>query len=108
MLFIDARQRFKPGRNQNTMDDEDIRVIDTAYKTGQDIDGQDGLILHLADLAELEANGFDLNIGRYIRTDTRAEADVDAALATLREAQAATDAARAALDERLKDAGFNA
>lgn len=108
VLFIDARERFKTGKNQNTMTDEDIRVIDTAYKAGEDIDGEAGLSLHLADLTELEANGFDLNIGRYIQTETRAEADVDAALATLREAQLAMDAARAALDERLKEAGFDA
>lgn len=108
VLFIDARERYRPGKNQNTMDDEDIRVIDAAYKHGEDIDGAGGLNLHLADLAEIEGNSFDLNIGRYIQTETAAEADVDAALAALREAQAAMDTARARLDERLKEAGFDA
>ncbi|TFC50856.1 SAM-dependent DNA methyltransferase [Cryobacterium sp. TMT2-17-1] len=108
VLFIDARAKFMPGKNQNTLSDEDVKAIDAAYKRGVDIDGEGGLNLRLVDHAEIQENGFDLNIGRYIQTETKAEADVDAALAALREAQEAMDVARAALDLRLKAAGFDA
>lgn len=108
VLFIDARARFKAGKNQNTLTEADVEAIDAAYKRGEDIDGDGGLSLRLVERSEIEANGWDLNIGRYIQTETKAEADVDAALASLREAQAALDAARIALDERLKEAGFDA
>lgn len=108
VLFIDARARFKPGKNQNTLSDDDVEVIDVAYKTGGDTDGDGGLHVRLAHKKDIEANGYDLNIGRYIQTETKAEADVAAALAALREAQERMDAARAALDLRLKEAGFDA
>lgn len=108
VLFVDAREKYQSSKNQNTMDDDDVKVIDAAYKRGEDIDGEDGLRLHLAELPEIEGHSFDLNIGRYIQGETEAEADVEAALASLREAQARMDAARAALDERLCEAGFDA
>lgn len=108
MLFIDARAKFTPGKNQNTLSEKDVDAIDSAYKRGDDIDGEGGLNLRLVDQAEIEHNGYDLNIGRYIQSEAKAEADVDAALAALREAQEAMDVARAALDVRLKEAGFDA
>ncbi|QAY60916.1 SAM-dependent DNA methyltransferase [Microbacterium protaetiae] len=108
VLFVDARARFKPGKNQNTLGDDDVEAIDAAYKHSDDIDGEGGLALKLVERDKIRENGYDLNIGRYIQTETRAEADVDAALAALREAQEALDTARAALDVRLKEAGFDA
>lgn len=108
VLFIDARARFKAGKNQNTLSDDDVDAIDTAYKRGEDTDGEGGLSLNLVHRDKIRENDYDLNIGRYIQTETRAEADVDAALAALREAQEASDSARAALDLRLREAGFNA
>lgn len=108
VLFVDARARFKAGKNQNVMSDIDIDVIDAAMKLGEDIDGDDGLSLRLVDHDEIASNNYDLNIGRYIATETAAEADVDAALVSLREAQEALAAAQAALDVRLKEAGFHA
>lgn len=108
VLFVDARECFAPGKNQNTLTEDHVKVIDRAYKRGEDVDGESGLSLRLVDHGEIEANGWDLNIGRYIQTETKAEVDVDAALASLREAQAALDISRAALDERLRDAGFDA
>lgn len=108
VLFIDARTRFKPGKNQNTLSEEDVQVIDAAYKRGEDIDGEGGLALSLVHRDKIREFDYDLNIGRYIQTETRAEADVDAALASLREAQERMDMARAALDVRLREAGFDA
>lgn len=108
VLFIDARARFRSGKNQNTLGEDDVEAIDAAYKRGDDIDGERGLNLRLVDQEEIAGNSYDLNIGRYIQTEARAEADVDAALAALRQAQEAMDVARAALDLRLMEAGFDA
>src|SRR5699024_10273898 len=109
VLFIDASARFKPGSNQNTMDDEDIEVIHTAYARGEDIDGEDqGLHLRLVDMEEIAANDYDLNIGRYITIEQAAEVDVEAALAAYHDARAELRAAERVLDEKLKAAGFNA
>lgn len=108
VLFIDARARFKPGRNQNTLSDDDVDMITASYVTGSDADGESGVNVSRVSRGDIEENEYDLNIGRYIQTETEAEADVDAALATLREVQERTDTARAALDLRLREAGFDA
>lgn len=108
VLFVDASARFKPGKNQNSMSNEDIDVIHTAYAKGEDIDGEDGLSLRLVDLEEIADNGYDLNIGRYIRTEATAEVDVEAALVAYQEARMSLRAAERLLDEKLKAAGFNA
>ena len=76
--------------------------------SGSDVDGDGGVNVSLVSRADIESKSYDLNIGRYIQNETKAEADVDAALAALREAQERLDAARAALDLRLKEAGFDA
>lgn len=108
VLFVDASKRFRPGKNQNTMDDTDIRVIHTAYAAGEDTDGADGLALRLVDLDEIAGNGFDLNIGRYIQTAKAAEVDVEAALAAYWDSRDALRGAERVLDEKLKAAGFGA
>ncbi|MFQ6485383.1 N-6 DNA methylase [Brachybacterium epidermidis] len=108
VLFVDASARFKPGKNQNSMSDEDIDVIHAAYAKGEDIDGEDGLSLRLVGMEEIADNGYDLNIGRYIRTEATAEVDVEAALAAYQEARIRLRAAEQLLDEKLKAAGFNA
>lgn len=109
VLFIDASARFEAGKNQNTMDDDDIETIYAAYSRGEDIDGEDeGLHLRLVDMDEIESNGFDLNIGRYIQTEMTAEVDVEAALAAYWDARDELRAAERVLDEKLKAAGFGA
>ncbi|MBT2519103.1 SAM-dependent DNA methyltransferase [Streptomyces sp. ISL-90] len=106
VLFVDASARFQPGKNQNQMSDADIDAISAAYRAGDDIDGEGGLHLRLVDHAEIAENGNDLNIGRYIKTETVAEANVEEAIILMREAQERLDAARTALDLRLKEAGY--
>lgn len=109
VLFIDATARFKGGKNQNTMDDDDIEAIHAAYAEGVDTDGpDDGLHLRLVELAEIESNGYDLNLGRYITTAKDAEVDVEAALAAYRDAHAALRDAERILDTKLKAAGLDA
>ncbi|RUQ98189.1 type I restriction-modification system subunit M [Labedella endophytica] len=108
VLFVDARARFRSAKNQNTLGADDVNAIDAAYKRGEDVDGEGKISLELVHRDTIRGHGYNLNIGRYIQTETLAEADVDAALASLREAQEATDAARTALDLRLRAAGFDA
>jgi type I restriction enzyme M protein len=108
VLFVDASARFAPGKNQSAMSDDDIEAIAAAYHAGQDIDGVEGLHLRLVDHHEIKSNDFDLNIGRYIRAETVAEANVEEAIILMREAQQRLADAQAALDERLREAGFDA
>ncbi len=64
VLFIDASKEFKPGKNQNTLEDEHIQRIVDAYVKREDVD----TFAHVADMAEIEANGWNLNIPRYVDT----------------------------------------
>lgn len=106
VLFIDATKRYSPGKNQNVMTDDDIDAIDAAYKQGIDVDGEDGLRLRLVDHAEIAENGYDLNIGRYLKNETVAEANVEEALIAYREAREQLAAAEETLSFKLKAAGF--
>lgn len=106
VLFIDATKRFVSGKNQNTMSIEDIDLIDAAYKRAEDLDGEGGLSVLLVGLKEIEENGFDLNVGRYIKTENRAEVKVEEALVTYQESREQLIAAEAVLASKLKAAGL--
>jgi type I restriction enzyme M protein len=107
VLFIDASKRFVAGKNQNFMSEEDTTVIATAYKHGVDIDGVRGLSLRLVDLEEVAENGFDLNIGRYLKTESIAEVNVEEALIAYQESREELSVAEAELADKLKAAGFD-
>lgn len=64
VLFIDASKEFTPGKNQNTLEDEHIQKIVDAYMKREDIEK----FAHVAPIAELEANDWNLNIPRYVDT----------------------------------------
>ena len=59
-----------------------------------------------AEHAEIKENGWDLNIGRYVRGAAADVIDVDTALADLATAQKALRDAESRLAERLKAAGY--
>lgn len=63
VLFIDARQRFKAGKNQNTLTRDHVDVISAAYHEGTDTTEKSGPLLHLVERAEIEGKDWDLNIG---------------------------------------------
>ncbi|MGO4382625.1 type I restriction-modification system subunit M [Specibacter sp. RAF43] len=107
VLFIDATKRFVAGSNQNVMSAEDIEVIDGAYKLGNNIEGQGGLSLRLVGLDELEENGFDLHFGRYLRSESAAEVNVEEALVAYQEARDQHAIAESLLGDKLRGAGFD-
>lgn len=108
IMFVDATSRYQAAKNRNTMSEDDITAIHTAYAEGRDLDGDGGLHLRLVDMDEIEANGFDLNIGRYLQTESNAEVDVEAALAAYHDARHRFRVADLELEKKLKAAGFNA
>ncbi|ABR74992.1 type I restriction-modification system subunit M [Actinobacillus succinogenes] len=64
VLFIDASQEFKAGKNQNTLTSENITKIHRTYQARQAVEKY----AYLADFAELKENDFNLNIPRYVDT----------------------------------------
>jgi len=63
VLFIDASDQFKKGRNQNFFLDEHADNIIEWYEKFEDIED----ISKLVDVEEIEKNEFNLNISRYVR-----------------------------------------
>lgn len=106
VLFVDGSARFTKGRNQNHMTDADVHALVEAFTTGKDPDGDGGAQVRLVSLAELEANGWDLNIGRYIKQASVDSVGLDAALKTYDVARETRLQAEAALATRLAAAGL--
>ena len=105
VLFVDAAQEgyFRQGKAQNFIDAEHIDKIVGAYRAFEEVDR----FAHVADLEEIEANDFNLNISRYVDTTEPVEVmSVEDALAQLREAERKRDEAVARMDELLAELGF--
>jgi len=69
ILFIDASKDFVKGKNQNELSDEHIKAIVDAYINREDIDK----FAHVATMSEIEENGYNLNIPRYVDTSEQEE-----------------------------------
>lgn len=75
VLFIDASREYQPGKNQNTLLDEHLDKIVRAYQKRESVDKY----AHMAGVAEIEENDFNLNIPRYVDTFEEEEPiDIDA------------------------------
>ena len=105
VLFVDAAQEgyFRQGKAQNFLDREHIDKIVAAFRGFEDVER----FAHVADLAEIEANDFNLNISRYVDTSEPIEVlSVEEALAQLREAERRRDEAVAKMDKLLAELGY--
>ena len=105
VLFIDAAQEgyFRQGKAQNLIDAEHIEKIVEAYREFEEMDR----FAHVAEIEEIEANDFNLNISRYVDTTEPVEVmGVEDALAQLREAERKRDEAVARMNELLVELGY--
>ena len=105
VLFVDAAQEgsFRQGKARNFIDPEHIARIVETYQSFEDVDR----FAHVADLEEIEANDFNLNISRYVDTTEPIEVmSVEDALSQLREAERRRDEAVAKMDELLAEMGY--
>lgn len=90
ILFIDASKEFKAGKKQNVLEQEHIDKIVDAYEKRVDIDK----FAHVADMQEIEENGYNLNIPRYVDTFEEEEpVDLDAVKARIKVLDCETKAA---------------
>jgi type I restriction enzyme M protein len=83
VLFIDASKRFTKAKNRNILTDADIADVVIAYHSNFDADGnpadpdgEGGLATRFVPAAEIMANGYDLNIGRYIKQAAAEQEDL--------------------------------
>ena len=64
VLFIDASNEFKSGKNQNILNPESIEKVIATYKARENVDKY----AYLASLEEIAENDYNLNIPRYVDT----------------------------------------
>ncbi|WP_030433559.1 type I restriction-modification system subunit M [Allokutzneria albata] len=107
VLFVDGSARFVKGKNQNRMTDEDIKILIKAYETGEDPDDDGGANVRLVPFDEIKDNGFDLNIGRYIKVAAEETADLGTALVAYADARQKRLDTEAAMFKRLAAAGID-
>ena len=75
VLFIDASNEFKSGKNQNQLTEDNIAKIIETYKARESVDKY----AYLASFDEIADNDFNLNIPRYVDTfEEEAEIDLEA------------------------------
>ena len=75
IVFIDASRDFEPGKKQGQVRDEDVNKIIETYRARAVLERYS----HTAMFEEIEANGFNLNIPRYVDTfEPEEEIDVAA------------------------------
>ncbi len=72
VLFINAAEHFEKGKRQNRLLPEHIAEIVSTYQDRKEQDRYSRRVL----MAEIEANGYNLNISRYIST-AQAEKEID-------------------------------
>ena len=105
ILFIDAAQEgyYRQGKAQNFLDQAHIDKIGAAFHAFQDVER----FAHVADLDEIRANDYNLNISRYVDTTKQEEVmSVEEALAQLREAERRREEAAAKMNKLLAELGY--
>jgi len=105
VLFVDGSKRFTKGKNQNTLDEGDVEDLFAVVQSNGSEERAD-IAARLVPIVEIEGNGFDLNIGRYLKADAAEVIDVAEALAAFEASRAELAKAEAAMVERLKAAGY--
>jgi type I restriction enzyme M protein len=103
VLFIEASKEFKAGKAQNTLAPENLEQIYDTYVKRKDVER----FAHVAKMAEIEENDFNLNITRYVDTFVEEEpVDIKANLKELAELEPELKKLEKEMDGYLKKLGI--
>jgi len=104
ILFIDASRDFEPGKKLNRLRDSDVNKIVETYRTRAERERYS----HKATFEEIEANGFNLNIPRYVDTfEPEPEVDLQAVQNEIRDLEKQLAETREKMNFYLKELGIN-
>jgi type I restriction enzyme M protein len=105
VLFIDASNECKAGKNQNLLTVENIEKIIATHKTRESTDKYS----YLATFEEIEENDFNLNIPRYVDTfEEEEEIDLMAVRKEREVLKAQLSELESEMDGYLKELGYGA
>src|SRR5262249_32653528 len=103
VLIVNGDSTCQPGKAQNFLTDGNVRTLADAFHGFGDIEK----LARVVPIQEIEANGWNLNIPRYVQTGVDTEpADVAAEVAKLKELIAKRNEAEAVVFEHLKRLGY--
>jgi len=103
VMFIDASNEYKDGKNQNSLTPENIEKVVSSYDSLEDIEKY----MRVVDLEEIKENDYNLNIARYIDTsDEEIIVDINAVLGRINEIEAKEQEIDSKLNCFLKELGF--
>jgi len=104
VIFIDASQEFKEGKNQNTLEEQNVSKILHAYDKGEEIEK----FMRIVDMSEIKENDYNLNIARYIDTSEEEEQiDISMVLQNIRVIEAQEKEIDTKLSNYLAELGIN-
>lgn len=105
VLFIDASNEFKSGKNQNQLTEDNIAKVIETYKARESVDKY----AYLASFDEIKENDFNLNIPRYVDTfEEEAEIDLVAVRTERLELKAELEGLETEMAGFLKELGYGA
>ncbi|RNA68803.1 type I restriction-modification system subunit M [Alteribacter keqinensis] len=103
VFFIHAADYFQAGKNQNTLRDEDLDKVVSAYEKREDAENYSRAV----SLDEIQDNDHNLNIARYIdTTEEEKKIDVQEALADLRKLEEERNEVENKMYWYLKELGY--
>ncbi len=103
VLFIDASDEFKPGKNQNQLSDKNIQKIVDTFRARQNVDKY----AYIANLSEIKENDYNLNIPRYVDTfEEEEEIDLMAVRAEREKLKAQLTELESEMDKYLEELGY--
>tara|TARA_R110000787_G_scaffold88103_12_gene187271 strand:- start:1817 stop:3334 length:1518 start_codon:yes stop_codon:yes gene_type:complete len=104
ILFIDASKEFTPGKTQNVMDAGHINKVVETYQKRAELEKYS----HKASPEEIDENGFNLNIPRYVDTfEPEEEIDVAALQMEINQIEGELVDVRARMAGYLKELGVD-
>ncbi len=103
VLIVNGDATFQPGKAQNTLTDANVKTLADACHAFVDVEK----LARVVSVKEITANGFNINISRYVQTGVEAEA-IDAAAETikLRDSISKRNEAEALMLGHLKRLGY--
>ena len=104
VLIVNGSLDYEEGKNQNTLSDENVNKLTTAFKEYKDVERFSKVVT----IEEIQENDYNLNIARYVSTAEPEEPiDVKAELATLKELLIQRDEAESKMMEYMKELGYD-
>lgn len=103
IIFVHAAKDYEEGKVRNTLRDQDIKKIDSAFTKYEDIEGY----CHVAAYDELKENQFNLNVPRYLNiSELEEEVDIQKTIDELGELEKEKHKIEVEVKSNLEELGF--